>query len=181
VLKPFLSQWYCGVEPPLVGTAVKVTGVPVQIVVGVFGSMLTAGATLGFEVTRSVLAAEDPHTFCATTLTVPPVAPAVALMLKVDDVPLHPAGSVQVYAVAPATGCTLKTRATPEQLAAVPVMGPGVTGTVPTFTASVCAAEVPQVLEAITVMVPAPAPGPAVAVMLEVVEEPVHPGGSVHA
>jgi hypothetical protein len=78
----------------LVGTAVNVTGVPAQIVVGVLGSMLTIGLALVADVTGNVLAAEDPHTFCATTLKVPPVLPGVALMLKVDDVPLHPVGSV---------------------------------------------------------------------------------------
>ena len=49
---------------------------------------------------------ELPQALFATTEIIPPVAPAVALILLVVDVPDHPPGSVHVYEVAPLTAAT---------------------------------------------------------------------------
>ena len=57
-------------------------------------------------------------------------------------------------------------------------MAPGVAGTVITVTPSVCAADEPQELFAVTDIVPPAAP--AVVVMEVVVELPVQPPGRVH-
>lgn len=61
-----------------------------------------------------------------------------------------------------------------------PAMKPGCAGMLDTVTARVRTIELPQALEAITVMLPACALAPAVAAMLAVVEEPDQPVGSVH-
>jgi hypothetical protein len=73
-----------------------VTGVPAQIVVGVDGLMLTAGATTGLETTVFVLAVEVPHTLVAVTLIVPPMAVGVAAILVAVEVPPQPVGNDQV-------------------------------------------------------------------------------------
>jgi hypothetical protein len=65
----------------------------------------------------------------------------------------------------------------PEQIVVVPVMEPGVAGIVFTVIASVCGALLPQVLSAVTVIFPDVAL--AVAVILLVVDAPVHPPGNV--
>ena len=46
---PFTFHWYTGADPPLVGAAVKVTGVPGQIVVA-DAFTLTEGVTKSFTV-----------------------------------------------------------------------------------------------------------------------------------
>ncbi len=45
-----------------------------------------------------------PHEFLALTLIVPPLAPAVVLILVVVELPLQPEGSCHSYDVAPETG-----------------------------------------------------------------------------
>lgn len=65
----------------------------------------------------------------------------------------------------------------PEQTVAFPVIDPGVAGVGFTTIAFVCAAEVPHVLAAVTVIVPLAAFD--VALMLVVVDAPVHPPGMV--
>jgi hypothetical protein len=47
-------------------------------------------------VTARVDAAELPHELLATTVTLPPAAPDVAIILVVADVPVHPFGRVHV-------------------------------------------------------------------------------------
>lgn len=66
----------------------------------------------------------------------------------------------------------------PEQMVAVPVMTPGAAGVVFTTIASVAAAELPQALLAVTVMLPPVEL--AVAVIELVVDVPVQPLGNVH-
>ena len=47
-----------------------------------------------------------PQVLFALTLSVPPEIPVVVVSVFVEDVPLHPEGSVQVYDKAPETGVT---------------------------------------------------------------------------
>ena len=65
----------------------------------------------------------------------------------------------------------------PKHTVVGPLIDPGVAGNGTTLTVSVAAADVPQELVAVTVMVPPLAP--AVAFMLVVVLVPDHPEGSV--
>ncbi len=51
----------------------------------------------------NVCAEELPHVPLADTLTIPPLAPAVALILVVVELPVQPLGSIHVYDVAPLT------------------------------------------------------------------------------
>lgn len=67
----------------------------------------------------------------------------------------------------------------PEQTRALPLMLPGIVGTVLTVTANDCAADEPQELLAETVTFPLVLL--AVAVIEVVVELPVQPVGNVHA
>lgn len=53
-----------------------------------------AGAV--FTVTARVAGADTPQTFVTVTLTFPPVADAVVVREFVVEVPVHPAGVVQV-------------------------------------------------------------------------------------
>ena len=50
----------------------------------------------GEAVTVSVCDKPAPHTFDANTVMVPPVDPAMAVMVLPDEEPLHPAGNVQL-------------------------------------------------------------------------------------
>ena len=80
----------------MVGVAVNVTLVPLQIVEPGLAAMLTAGAALGFTVKvieRTTLA---PHALCAATVIAPPVEPAVTVIEEVVEVPVHPLGYVQI-------------------------------------------------------------------------------------
>ena len=80
----------------MVGVAVNVTLVPLQIVEPGLAVMLTAGAALGFTVKvieRTVLV---PHALCAATVIAPPVEPAVTVIEEVVEVPVHPLGFVQI-------------------------------------------------------------------------------------
>ena len=54
-------------------------------------------------VTLKVFAVPEPHELFAVTEISPPVAPAVAVIDVVVEVPLHPDGNVHVYEVAPLT------------------------------------------------------------------------------
>ena len=65
----------------------------------------------------------------------------------------------------------------PAHMVVVPVIDPGVAGTVFTVTVNVCGVEFPQVLFAVTVIFPEVAL--AVVVMLLVVDVPVQPPGNV--
>ena len=47
-----------------------------------------------------------PQLLLAATVTDPPDAPAIKVMLLVVDVPVHPEGLVQTYDVAPLTALT---------------------------------------------------------------------------
>ena len=54
-------------------------------------------------VTGNVWAVPEPQVLFAVTETVPPVAPAVAVIEVEVEVPVHPGGRVHVYEVAPET------------------------------------------------------------------------------
>jgi hypothetical protein len=56
----------------------------------------TDGVTTGFTVTVSVEAVLVPQLFDAVTEIVPPVLPAVTLIVFVEELPVQPLGSVQV-------------------------------------------------------------------------------------
>ena len=58
------------------------------------------------KLTASVCAAEFPQKPLAVTDMVPPLAPMVALMLSVFELPVQVPGNVHVYEVAPLTGVT---------------------------------------------------------------------------
>ena len=87
------------------------------IVPGVAGIELT--------VTASVWNVEEPHELLAVTVIFPLVVPAVALILVVVELPVHPKGNVHVYDVAPETGNTEYVLEEPEQIIELPVMVPG--------------------------------------------------------
>ena len=44
----------------------------------------------------SVLAKLVPHAFVAVTVILPPLAPTIAMIAAVEDVPVHPVGNDQV-------------------------------------------------------------------------------------
>jgi hypothetical protein len=119
---------------------------------------------------------ELPHVLLAVTEMVPPVDPAATTMDDVVEVPLHPFGRVHVYEVAPFTEVTENVLLELElHTLAGPVIAPGIAGTAPKLTASVCADELPQKPFAVIEIVPPLAP--TVAVMLSVIELPVHEPG----
>ena len=135
-----------------------------------------AGALLSDTVNDC--APEVPQLLLASTVTIPPVEPVVAMIVLVVDVPVQPFGSVQIYEVAPLTGATVKVSRLPTvHTTARPVILPGVAGAVPTVTTSVCIAELPHPLLAFTVTLPPLAP--IVVIMELVVDVPVQPFGSV--
>lgn len=80
----------------MVGEAVKVTLLPLQMLPDPFDAMETEGVTPAEEVTASVVAVLLPQLLTATTEIVPEEEPAVVVMELVLDVPDHPEGSVQV-------------------------------------------------------------------------------------
>lgn len=137
-------------EPP---ETVSTLSVPLHVLLLVM--VTPVGATeSAATLTARVLAVLFPHAFEAYTLTVPPAVPDVTVMVLVSwpETIIHPAGTLHVYDVAPATATTSYVR--PDVLAqgaAGPVIAPGCAGTVrvayvivPEF------AEVPQLLEALT-------------------------------
>ena len=99
-------------------------------------------------------------------------------MLAEVDVPDHPLGSVHMYDVAPLTPAEKNVSRLPLHTVVGPVIYAGVAGTVDIDTPNVCAVELPQLLFAVTDIVPPVAL--AVALMLLVVDVPDHPLGSVH-
>ena len=97
----------------------------------------------------------------------------------VVDVPLQPFGKVQVYDVAPFTAFTAYVLFELEvQTLTGPRIAVGVAGAPPKLTASVCTEELLQKPLAVTDIVPPLAP--MFAVMLSVLELPVHVPGKVH-
>ena len=64
----------------------------------------------------------------AVTEIVPPVAPGVNDILLVVEVPVHPVGAVQVYAVAPATEAAVYVSAVPVTTTSAPLMFAGAAG-----------------------------------------------------
>jgi hypothetical protein len=146
---------------------------------GVAEPVIVPGAVMDpLIVTANVAAVDVPHAFVAVTVTLPDVALAVVEMLVVVEVPVQPPGKVHVYEVAPATAAILYVLADPEHTVVFPVIVPGVAGAEPGVTAKVLAVEVPHVLVAVTLTLPAVALG--VAEILVVVEVPVQPPGKVH-
>ena len=130
-------------------------------------------------VTANVCAAERPHPLFAVTDTVPPVLPAVTMMLVEVDVPVHPLGSDHVYEAAPVTAAMENVSLPPLHTLSVPDICPGVAGVeADIVTAKVCAAELPHALFAVTDTVP-PVED-EVAMMLLVVDVPVQPFGNDH-
>ena len=109
---------------------------------------------------------------------VPPLDPAVVFMLDATDEPLQPLGNVHVYDVAPDTGVTEYEFEVVAHTDAGPEITPGVAGAARITTAFVCAGELPQVLSAVTDIVPPFAP--AVTFIVSVVDVPLHPLGKVH-
>jgi hypothetical protein len=128
--------------------------------------------------TVNVCGEELPQLLLAVTETVPPAEPAVAMMLVVADVPVQPLGNDHVYDMAPVTAAIENVSRPPLQIAARPVIVPGVAGEDAMLTANVCVAELPHALFAVTETVPAVEL--AVAMMLVVADVPVHPFGNDH-
>jgi hypothetical protein len=91
----------------------------------------------------------------------------------VDVPPAHPVGTVQVYDVEFVTAAMLKEVAAPMQGCAEPLMRSGCVGVLFGVTASVRGTEEPQILFAVTVMLPAAEP--AVALSVAVLEVPAQP------
>jgi energy-converting hydrogenase Eha subunit A len=87
---------------------VNVTDAFLQIAVPL-AAIDTAGVVIALVVTVSTVSADTPHSFSAATssVTLPVVASAVVAMDDVVEVPLHPAGTVHMYDVAPLTGLML--------------------------------------------------------------------------
>jgi hypothetical protein len=63
-------------------------------------------AGTGVMTTVTVRGELDPQVLFAVTDNDPPADPAVTVMLLVDELPVHPEGSVHVYDVAPFTELT---------------------------------------------------------------------------
>ena len=141
-----------------------------RIAVGVAGTPPT--------LTASVCGPELPQAPFAVTDTVPALVPIADMIVLVVEVPVQPFGRVHVYDVAPLTAATEKVSGLPAlQPADLLMIAAGVAGAVFTTTASVCAGELIQPLEAFTVTLPLLVP--AVAMIVSVVEVPVQPFGSV--
>jgi hypothetical protein len=85
----------------------RVFAVPEQVLLSVM--LMMAGAVERTPTaTDMVLAGPDPHVFEAVTLTVPPEEPVVTDIVAVPapELIVHPAGTVQLYEVAPETSDT---------------------------------------------------------------------------
>ena len=85
-------------EPPprLEATAVNVTDVPEQIAPFGLPLMLRIGVELGFTVIDIDSGDVDPQALLAITVIVPPLLDAVVVILFVVELPVQPAGMVQV-------------------------------------------------------------------------------------
>jgi hypothetical protein len=79
--------------------------VPEQIVV--LPEIVPGCAGRGLTVTDKVCIKEEPQALSADTVIFPLVFPAIALIVFVVEVPVHPEGNVHVYDVAPLTGFTV--------------------------------------------------------------------------
>jgi hypothetical protein len=120
-----------------------------------------------------------PHILFAFTEIVPPFDPGVAEIEFVVDEPIQPAGSVQVYEVAPVTEETLYVCATFTHGEVGPVIVPGIEGIMEEVILSVLTGLNPQKFFAFTERVPLTEPG--VVVIEEEVEVPVQlADGNVH-
>ena len=77
---PFITHWYVGLAPPLVGIALKVTGLPVQIEV-LLAVIVTEGITVVDEIVMALLLTvtglAQGSTLVITTLTTLPLARVV--------------------------------------------------------------------------------------------------------
>lgn len=165
---------------PLTAAMLKVAEAPLHSVAGPVMVLGADGIVTG--VTASVDAVPVPHIVVAVTEILPLNAPApgVAFMLLVVDVPLHPAGSVQVYEVAPGTAFTEYVCDPFTHGLAAPLMAPGAPGDGVGTTANVLAADVPQPFVAVTLMFPDAVP--TVVLIEAVVDVPLQPTpGNVHA
>jgi hypothetical protein len=124
--------------------------------------VMTPGATgIGFTVTASVLAAPAPQALTAAALIVPPTLPAVTLMEVPIAEPLivQPTGNVHEYDVAPATATMLyKIFVEFAHTETAPVIAPGLAGGAVIVTAKVVAALDPQLLLAVTFILPPEVP-----------------------
>ena len=129
------------------------------------------------SVTASVCGELFPQKLSAVTEILPCPVPSVACMLLVVEVPLHPVGKVHVYEVAPLTAVTEKVLVLLAQTLSGPIIAAGVIGGTVSVMLVVCAVEFPQVLPAVTEMVPPPVP--SVAIIELVVEVPLHPDGKI--
>ena len=76
--------------------AVKVTGVPAQIVVPGLAAMLTAAEKLGLTVTKSVCGELLPQEFPALTLMDPLELPTLTVIEVVLELPDQPGGKLQL-------------------------------------------------------------------------------------
>jgi len=90
---------------PLTGVMLYVCGVPWHGVVLPVTAPGCPGAD--WTVTPRVRGVPGPQELAALTVTVPPVAPTVAVMVVPVELPDHPNGNSHVYEVAPDTGVML--------------------------------------------------------------------------
>ena len=114
-----------------------------------FDAILTDGVTDELTVIACVLAADVPQAFCAVTDTFADVDPIVTVMLLVPAPAVidAPAGTVQLYVIAPGTAVTeYVSPVVPAHTVVVPVIAPGVAGAL--FTVIVKVFEVPGAGEA---------------------------------
>jgi hypothetical protein len=88
-------------------------------------------------VTDNVCTAEVPQLFVADTVIFPPPVPAVVFIILLEELPVQPPGSVQLYEVAPVIAATLYEFEEPEQIEMFPLIKPGVEGTDVTVTDNV--------------------------------------------
>lgn len=128
-------------------------------------------------VTVRVWVDELPQLLFAKTVMLPPVTLVIAVIEFVVEVPVHPEGRFHVYEEAPVIGAIVYVTGLLLHTEEFPVMAPGCPMVPEVFTLNVRAKEDPQLLFAVTEMVPALAP--AVALIVFVVELPDHPTGNV--
>ena len=131
---------------PLTGAIEKVSIPPLQTT---DWPLIAPGVgSAGTEVTASVLGVVLPQELLAVTDTVP-LAPTMAIIVLVVEVPIQPPCRVHVYEVAPLTAATEKVSIAPVlHPDALLVMLPTETGAEPIVMARVCRGELPQLLTA---------------------------------
>ena len=134
-------------------------------------------------VAANMLAALAPQLLFAVTLILPELTPKVTVIELVvcPAVMVAPDGTLQVYEVAPATAATeYVTPDCPEQRVVMPVIGLGVGGIGFTVTARLLGLPAPQLLLAITLILPEALPK---VIATEVVPCPAFiaaPAGTLH-